>query len=668
MTQQPYDSSDRSGYERPASGWRCGDEASGNACPLGPSRLGVCPGGTDCQPINSGGRWLCTRSAARGGPCERGPHADGICGRAPHQCAPQPTHRTRRKRLVLAAIAGTLGLLCLAIQASWRWEFHAPGPLTDSHAQLLSASTVTNRCAACHPAGNQTASQWAASLLAISPTIPSGQSASANSSQTQLCLECHRESLSPSAAQPHSVPPTELTRLTQAAARRFPTADRGAAIKTNHAGEIACAVCHQEHHGSKHDLAFVTNQQCSNCHQTSFDDFERHHPEFRSWPRRSPTSPIAFDHASHLGKHFPAAKNASFSCADCHRPSDASEVVLVTSYHQCASCHEEAIRTGTSEGLRLLQLPMLDTDAMQDIGIDDFAWPEHAQGSFDGPLEPLMFLLLLADLNAAEVCREWGPGADFYDVDPDDEDAVQSAAKVAEAIRQLGLELGENPAAVLEQRLSTAFGREIPEPILGRLTTGLSPDLIRMAFHAWFESVNNAEESSTSDQDVSPQISGWRVNANSLRFWYRPGGHADPVLRGWIELLLLPVENELVADAQRAMLTSPLVAQCTTCHVLSPSDTAVWQTPTTDVRKSFTRFAHRPHLILPQLRDCESCHQPHTPGDVSQTANASAATSSASDFRPIVKQQCAACHTRHAAGNHCLQCHHYHVNRMTPIE
>jgi hypothetical protein len=574
--------------------------------------------------------------------------------------------RSRRKRLLVATLVLVLGFLCIALNASWKYEFLAPGPLSDSHAQLLqrtsdSAPSTSNRCGACHPAGKSSPSEWAASLFGVQTSSSASAATSAyDASQTQLCLTCHAEKLSEFAALPHSLPVKQLATVTEQTQGSHGSVKHGRQIKTNDAGEIACAVCHQEHHGRNHHLSMLTNQQCSNCHQSSFDDFARSHPEFHNWPPQQ-RSGIVFGHEAHQFKHFPSRRR-NFDCVDCHGGDSDSEIVSIRGYAQCAECHDAAISIATTDGLRLLQLPLLDVAAFEPHDIAAFHWPEAGQGSFDGPLEPLMFLLLLADKEAEPICRAWGVDGDFYDVDPDDAQAVQRAAILALAMKRLADDLATAPEQTVQTRLTQVLGADRSFDA-SSLVSALPPDLVKLARRQWFgEDAITIDEQDPDTSGTSEKAAGWHVDDATLRIWYRPIGHADPVLQACIELATIHTTDSAVSAAQDRLLTSPLVSQCTVCHRASRGTPPTWNSPPSDLQASFTKFSHRPHLVLPQLRDCQTCHQPRETAAIAVSAGQDQHYDATSDFLTIKKQTCVACHTNNAAGESCLQCHNYHIH------
>ncbi len=359
----------RPDYDRPNQPWVCGLAAAGHACALGPNARGRCPALSECVPIRDGDRWRCNRAAVCGGPCEEGPMHDGVCGCVPH-CTPVRSLRAKRGRFVAACVVATAAALILMLSADWRDLVIAPGPLTTQHAQLLRRPGTPPQCAACHAAAEKGAIAWTASLV-----TPHGD----EPKQSQLCMKCHAGTIEERLAyQAHNVPAALLAQIRQgdkSQVRRGGEARRpgdkanspfssqltlsGAPIST-----ITCAACHREHHGAAFDLTAIDDAACQTCHRQRYESFATDHPDFGDWPyvRRTP---IIFNHASHLAKHFPEKKQ-SFECRKCHQQDRTGATQLTASYEAtCAACHDEKIATSTDRGVPMLIVPTLDVGALR---------------------------------------------------------------------------------------------------------------------------------------------------------------------------------------------------------------------------------------------------------------------------------------------------------------
>ena len=134
-------------YERPTLDYCCGGEAQ---CQLGPDASGACRAGPMCQPVKAGGLYKCARSPVSGGPCEAGPGPEGQCGCIVPTCVPQPTVRTRRRRVARWATLVAVAVVLIALSATSRDHWLA-GPLSAGHSEI-------GECSQCHTAADASAS------------------------------------------------------------------------------------------------------------------------------------------------------------------------------------------------------------------------------------------------------------------------------------------------------------------------------------------------------------------------------------------------------------------------------------------------------------------------------------------------------------------------------
>jgi hypothetical protein len=652
---QPFPSG---GYQRPQQAWQCGLADEGPPCPLGPDAAGRCPAAAACHPVREGDRWHCNRSALRGGPCGEGPGPDGQCAIV-YRCTPVRSLRSRRGRFVAVAAAAALGAACMMLAGDWRNRLIAPGPLSVHHAQLLEGNRESLRCAQCHAAGGATLSQWWAHTMHGEPIGPK---------QSTLCLKCHEKLIEKERAlEAHNAPEllTSSHQRQRAGASQAPTPFETRPRDPREA--IACAACHQEHHGTTHDLSAVSNQACQACHQEQFDSFAAGHPEFGDWPYLRPTR-IAFNHASHQAKHFPAEKQ-SFECATCHEASATADVQLTRSYEAtCAVCHDKAISVSLTEGVPLVSLPSIDVEALTDAGRAVGPWPEEATGDFDGGVPAAARLLMAADPRGAAALAALGSEFDLIDIDPDNATQVAAAGDAAAALAALVNELADRGQTTLAERLEKTLGRELAVAELDALAAGLSPDVMRGYRDRWFKAANADETQLVADEATDDRAAerarvtagGWLRDDPSLSLRYFPSGHADPWMRAWLDVLAEAASSprrEIVALGEpllAAALKPTAPGQCGSCHRAEQSATGRWTIhwralSTEDKPRTFTRFDHGPHVTNPQLGDCTSCHQ------VAVVEQPDAA-----DFVPLAKANCAECHTPRAAGDSCVQCHQYH--------
>lgn len=391
-----------------------------------------------------------------------------------------PTLRARRGAFTLAMTALTIGFLLIAMNSPWSREFLAPGPLSSPHAQLL-AGQGADRCAACHGAANASFAQWVTGHHGMtSDGQPMQQSA--------LCMKCHDNTLDAEfALHPHGVSALDLSAVVGEEAGGSVVGDLVTMAGLSHGNEIACSACHQEHHGNV-SLSQLTDQQCQSCHQKTFHNFETDHPEFNSWPQTSRQN-IAFDHGSHLNKHFKNAQ-VEFNCNLCHRDDDRQDVKRMASFEQaCSSCHAQQIADSGQSGWTLFELPRLDMTAIEGLELDVGNWPVAATGDFDGDLPPMMRMLLAGDQSLTAVVTQLSEDFSFGDIDIDDDDSVALAVDLVWGIKRLLHDLAEHGQAAVDQRLMEVMGPRYSQTISSRLLTGLNPEIFAATAKRWLPDV-----------------------------------------------------------------------------------------------------------------------------------------------------------------------------------
>jgi hypothetical protein len=652
-------------YERPNQPWVCGLASDGHACPAGPTAGGACPALAECVPARDGDRWKCNRSALRGGECGEGPTPEGGCG-CVHRCRPVRSLRSIRGQFVMACTLFAAGGLFVLLSAEWRDEVISPGPLAQQHAQLLENGAMDPNCAACHAAAERSVAGWSVSLAGFHGDGPA---------QSQRCMECHKSTISKSLAMTaHNVAPELLQRL---------TGSGGTSIADK---EIACATCHREHQGARFDLTAMSDAACQSCHQQRYESFSTDHPEFGRWPYERRTR-IVFNHASHHAKHF-AEKKQAFDCRSCHVEDATGTVQLLAGYEaSCASCHDEKIATSLVKGAPMIALPTLDVEALKQAGYDIGEWPEDATGDFDGRLPPAMKLLLAGDPPAGNAMATLRPDFDFFDVDPGDDAQLKACADLVAAIKRLLADLDAAGSEAVRARIRAALGREIADAEVDELIVGLSSRTIEEAVKSWLPGVASETEAAanvanpasgggttsarTADQSLRFDAAGtWTHDDATLSIRYMPTAHADPVLAGLLELLAATpdLKDRPIALAMfKELSTATAPGLCASCHSTERGEngrlTINWRAyDRTKEPRSLTKFSHGPHVLLPQLADCTSCHAIDSAADTSSSYANDDPHVFVSDFTPVSKHECAQCHKSHGAGESCTKCHNYHVD------
>ena len=467
----------RSSYHRVTQRWVCGHAASGHACQIGPDAKGRCRADFECRPRhNPDGRWTCTRSEAAGGRCQDGPLPDGTCCRAIPKCQPVRSLSSQRRAISRWVLAVSIGLIAVAIGSSVMMTVFSPGGLSPSHGLL------NDNCSTCHTAFDSGPSGWIHAAFFQNNV----------EADNNLCLACHNLGETPNAA--HSQAPGSLrsaglesggvsgTTLTLAITRSVLGSHK------SEEGNLSCMSCHTEHKGQNVDISLMSNEQCQSCHATAFFSFSQGHPNFGSYPYLRRTA-IAFDHVSHLKKHFQDdtfAADAPTSCTHCHAPSiDGGMMVTAGFEESCALCHAGQIEgesRATSKGIAVLNAPGLDILTLAERGAPVGHWPEFAEE----PPTPFMDLLLASDaryVTAKAVIDAYGDPLDLIDAD---DTVIAAATDLAWSVKELMHDLVVEGSQALQVRLEAALARELSTGDIALLGALLPRDAIWTSADAWF--------------------------------------------------------------------------------------------------------------------------------------------------------------------------------------
>jgi Cytochrome c554 and c-prime len=424
--------------------------------------------------------WKCGK-IADGQPCPSGPTGRGEC--IHRDCKPTRRLFSVRRHIQFAIVASGLFIYVALLVSNYRQDAFAPGPLSLAHAQILQNSKNTERCAACHTAGQLNSLAWFSSPH---PMTDSGKS------QSQLCAECHiRDMPELSINNPHDLAIEKLRRESKPNAvtssmgtKLVSTARVDLAIH-----DLACSDCHQEHRGSTAELQAITSQRCQSCHQSQFASFTKGHPEFKNYPYGRENR-ILFSHGSHQADHFPK-KNATFECRNCHVDQQDTGVVgnIMRSLpfeQACASCHQQPLQNALSDGIVFFQVPSFDRKKLEDAGVELGLWPEDASQGFDGKIPPLMRLLLEKDDSLRDALGLIPPETDFSKLDLAKPETIQAIGKIAEGVRKLLKEIAVDGQQAIYARLNLDTDSRVSSDAQSLLAIGVPPDVFRRAYELWF--------------------------------------------------------------------------------------------------------------------------------------------------------------------------------------
>ncbi len=607
-------------------------------------------------------KWVCGQ-LCDGTPCEFGPTSRGRCQNSSNQCQPKRS-LLQRRRIATMSVAALSLAACLLLWSGRSTNAISPGEISSHHA------SAEIGCSACHSAASH---DWTGFVFTSGTSLE----------DSSLCLKCHTE-LGENPLQTHGISPELIASFTEknsSPSDLNPTLFQTVTAKlaAGHSQqEHACSECHREHHGIQNNLQEFANNKCQSCHADQFHSFESGHPDLGDYPHHRQTR-IHFDHASHLSRYFvddatrlmPDALPPS-DCSACHQQSQDGRVMLTRGFEQmCSACHERGIKDRDFPGIPFISLPSAPSS---EIG----EWPAQSLDTAVRNMPGFMKLLLQSG-ETDDNESFWEVKKLFYDVARRGQSAI--AERLPPELKAFGkLEPSIVPAFVHAQQL---WFPNLKQEFIQRESGNPLPEIAK------------TKQSLKLFPPESEVGGGWYVRNKDHTIRYRPIGHADPVVRQWLEASVENWENrkgniesnpvlemlEVLANptASGSENTKGPVAsgRCFACHQIErDSVSSQWKINwSSKVPKqqsnSLTRFSHAPHLLTSEKKNCSSCHSlSENARNIStyqfdlQTLFGSHEdweTDFPSGFSSITKMTCAKCHNSSQKLNSCTQCHQYHA-------
>ena len=333
--------------------------------------------------------------------------------------------------------------------------------------------------------------------------------------------------------------------------------------------------------------------------------------------------------------------------------------------------------------------------------------------------------LLLAGSDDYVAARANLSERDLLDLTDASDAQLADVERLAWSIKELYFDLSTMGVATLSSRLAVAFGHDLDTMEFARVTNLLPADAVEAAMDLWFPALrdeviqfragktvpmpssentsavvstvvtvaNSTDDDEIGDDDGEeddveeeetqvasvasedwPAAGGWYREDFSLR--YRPAGHADVFLRSWFDIAAEAVTmpaKEPATDLFEALASTKSPGVCSKCHSVDEVGEGIqrvnWQgkRPVAS-QQTFTAFSHVGHFTLLDERGCLTCHSLNSEADFSGGFKDRDPKTFVSNFNPVERATCAACHTPAEAGDNCVTCHNYHIGTFPPAQ
>tara|TARA_B100001123_G_scaffold226926_1_gene255361 strand:- start:6329 stop:8467 length:2139 start_codon:yes stop_codon:yes gene_type:complete len=468
--------------------------------------------------------------------------------------------------------------------------------------------------------------------------------------------------------------------------------------------DVSCVSCHKEHRGWASPTSLDTGR-CINCHENltffakattlgNVSDFVDGHPAFSDAYPHSTRTAINFDHGKHYDTHFVDQRYVPFApagCESCHQVELARTTIPVRSFGEtCAACHAEQIMDRDLVLLRLPELeePVLDSEDLVDVcgpTVDAYEQSRERLEVIESRLDLVLERMKLGDA-VAELSNE-----EFGDQEEEEEEQFESISfdeltsisaflldvevDDVEAYGPSIIDLVASMADEGVEPLHSLIADKTSEELATELISGLNAEAVKRLACAWAANL----EYESPGESVS---GGWYGDYLELK--YRPGGHADPVVRRWLDAVVASsvveasTKTELIDSLREDLLSKQDgPGACIKCHGITEtmhdngtSTLAIqWQAQGEEIRPHHA-FSHDIHLKLarpgassvldPEL-GCANCHELDFDSPYAESFEGYDLRGFSSNFSSINRETCIQCHGFDGVDTSCQLCHRYHA-------
>ncbi|MEW4486747.1 hypothetical protein AB1L42_01615 [Thalassoglobus sp. JC818] len=357
------------------------------------------------------------------------------------------------------------------------------------------------------------------------------------------------------------------------------------------------------------------------------------------------------------------------SCSDCHVPDGSGEAMQTLGFEaMCKDCHGRNIADRDFPGIPFFTI----ADQAGNQSISEASFTEFPA---------FMRMLFASDRRLENVDSPDGEVARVY------------------GVREFLDDVSRNGQRAIDDQLGERFAA------FGSFEPSIVPSLIE-AKHVWMSSADQDSDqiqasNANSVKYQSPPVSefggGWYLEHDDQSVRYRPIGHADPLVKNWLELLIRRSNQNtpLSADDPILELTTllanptasgnePLIGpvssgRCLSCHVVARDQSGQlaidWGSNGSSTKLGLTKFAHAPHLITSNETSCLNCHVLDSQDtlmlgqqkqDFASIWNdcEQVQLGCSSGLKAISKATCITCHNTASRSQQCGKCHNYHVRDL----